>query len=125
MKTTKIIYWSLHTVFALFMAMDAIAGITYNEEGIKALTQLHYPIYIMPVIGVLKLLGAIVLLVPGPKTLKEWAYAGFTFNFLLAAISWACVKGPAMFVLLPLIVMTVLMTGYYCWKKLQALKPIA
>lgn len=121
MKTTKIIYWILHIVFALFMVMDAIGGISSSEEGIKALTQLGYPVYIMPVIGVLKLLGVIVLLVPGLKTLKEWAYAGFTFNFILAAISWTCVKGPFIFVLLPLIVMIVLLAGYYCWKKLQTI----
>jgi len=122
MKRIKIIYWTLHILFAAFLTMDAIGGITCNEEGIKALAQLHYPVYIMPVIGVLKLLGVMTLLVPGFKTLKDWAYAGFTFNFILASISWACVKGPVMFVVLPLIVMLVILAGYYCWKKLEAMR---
>src|SRR4029450_9929784 len=44
---------------------------------------------LLTILGVAKLLGAPVLLYPGVPQLKEWAYAGFAFDFGGAAISLA------------------------------------
>ena len=49
---------------------------------------LGYPLYLLGIIGVWKLLGAITLLVPGYPRLKEWAYAGIFFELSGAAASW-------------------------------------
>lgn len=121
-KTINILYWVITGIFALFMIMDAIGGITYAEAGIEALTMLRYPIYIMPFMGVLKILGALTLLLPGLKTLKEWAYAGFAFNCILAAYSWASIQAGAGPVMIPLVVLAVLMLSYYLFKKRTALQ---
>lgn len=124
-KTTKITYWTLTGLFCLFMTMDAIGGLTHNEDGIKALTQLGYPLYLMPLFGIFKLLGVAALLQFRYKTLREWAYAGFTFNFIGASVSWAAVNGPFFFVLLPWIVLAILFAGYYFGKKRQeTLSPV-
>jgi uncharacterized membrane protein YphA (DoxX/SURF4 family) len=51
-------------------------------------TDLGYPLYFLRIIGVWKLLGGIVLLIPGYPRLKEWAYAGIFFELSGAAASW-------------------------------------
>ena len=51
-------------------------------------THLGYPLYFLRIIGVWKLLGGIVLLIPGYPRLKEWAYAGIFFELSGAAASW-------------------------------------
>jgi DoxX-like family len=38
-------------------------------------------------LGIGKLAGAIVLLLPRLPTLKEWAYAGFTFMWIAATVA--------------------------------------
>ena len=46
--------------------------------------QLGYPLYIIPLIGVTHILGAVGLLIPNVPRLTEWVYAGFAFTLLLA-----------------------------------------
>jgi hypothetical protein len=46
-------------------------------------------VYLLTILGVWKLLGAIALLVPRFPRLKEWAYAGTFFAYVGAAASWA------------------------------------
>src|SRR5262249_60995478 len=54
---------------------------------LRALEPLGYPAYFLRLLGVAKLLGVAALLVPGRALLKEWAYAGFTFDLLAALAS--------------------------------------
>lgn len=48
---------------------------------------LGYPVYFIPFTGWAKLLGAIVLLLPGYGRIKEWAYAGLFFDLIAAVYS--------------------------------------
>ena len=61
------------------------------EEQREAMAELGYPVYLMTILGVAKLLGVLALLLPGTPLLKEWAYAGFTFDLLGASVSHAFV----------------------------------
>jgi hypothetical protein len=54
---------------------------------------LGYPDYINPFLGVLKILGIVVILIPGNPRLKEWAYAGFFFDLLGATYSQIAAGG--------------------------------
>jgi len=121
-KTVKIIYWILTVLFALAMLGDAYGGITKQQAGVDVLNHLGYPIYSMQIFGVAKLLGAVALLQTKFKTVKEWAYAGFSFNFISAFASRAIV-GDALGLLAPPVVMLIIMfISYYFWKKYEALK---
>lgn len=82
MKRDKIIYWSATGLVAAGMAMSAFMYLTNNPELIKNFELLGIPKYLVIVLGVAKLLGAIALLAPVWDRLKEWAYAGFTFVFI-------------------------------------------
>jgi uncharacterized membrane protein YphA (DoxX/SURF4 family) len=53
------------------------------------LAVLGYPAYVLWIIGIWKILGAITLVVPGFLRLKEWAYAGIVFELSGAIASLA------------------------------------
>jgi uncharacterized membrane protein YphA (DoxX/SURF4 family) len=52
---------------------------------------LHYPTYLLTIIGAWKLAGGIVLLLPRLPRLKEWAYAGAFFNYTGAIFSYSAI----------------------------------
>src|SRR5262245_2104323 len=87
MKTVNIIYWVSTGLFSAFMLSSAIPNLLSSEEWVALLTHLGYPTYILPLLGVAKLLGVVALIVPGFPRLKEWAYAGFTFDLVGAVYS--------------------------------------
>ncbi len=80
MKSTKIIYWIITSLFALFMISDGIQEVMQTKEAADFIIKLGYPAYFVPFLGVAKILGSIVILIPGFPRLKEWAYAGFIFD---------------------------------------------
>ncbi|MCD9187818.1 MAG: DoxX family protein [Pyrinomonadaceae bacterium] len=87
MKTKKIIYWVVTGVFCLMMlAAGAMEIFAFNESA-AFVRSLGYPEHIAYVLPVTKILGVIAILSKKSKTLKEWAYAGFFFDFVLAALA--------------------------------------
>lgn len=118
-KTINILYWIFTILFAALMIFSAIGSIVINEDAKKLIhDQLGYPVYFIPFTGVAKLLGSIVILIPGLKTIKEWAYAGLFFDLAGAIYSGIAVaKGvdPMMAFMLVWIVPGIL--SYIYWKK--------
>lgn len=86
-KRTKIIYWIFTLWMALGMVSTAIVQLMKNKDELANFTNLGYPAYLMTIIGVWKILGIIVILIPKRLLLKEWAYAGFFFVMSGAVIS--------------------------------------
>ena len=119
-KTIKILYWVTLGLFCLFHVFDAIGGITMQQAGIDAMHVMGYPIYLMPFLAVLKLLGVAALLQNKFTGIKEWAFAGFAFTLIGASVSHICVADSTLFAILPLIFLVILLTAYFCWQKLQA-----
>ena len=93
MKKEKTIFWiATISIFLFEGVMPALTSQTeLAKEGIR---HLGYPQYFGNALVVFKVLGALALIIPQiPKRLKEWAYAGFAFDFIFAAISLAEVDG--------------------------------
>lgn len=86
-KRNKIIYWIATIWLALGMTSTGIVQLIKMEEEVSNFTNLGYPLYLMTLLGVWKLLGVIVILTPKLSLLKEWAYAGFFFVMSGAIIS--------------------------------------
>ena len=86
-KRNKIIYW----VITVFLSVGMLAGGIQQTLQIggynEIITKLHYPLYVLSILGVWKILGVIAILIPKFPLLKEWAYAGFFFAMSGAAIS--------------------------------------
>jgi hypothetical protein len=106
MKKIKTLYWIFTSLFAAMMIMSSIPDILVTQEAVTFMNStLGYPIYIIAFIGVAKLLGAVAILVPGFPRIKEWAYAGFTFDLLGATYSQVALSGAdprVLFMLLPI-----------------------
>jgi len=117
-KTLTIIYWVFTLLFVLFMFYSATVELMQTESAKKVLVDLGYPIYLNYILGIAKIIGGIALLQWKFKTIKEWAYAGFTIDILGASGSAFFVGmgvGTAAFILVFLLPMLV---SYYAWKKL-------
>ncbi len=119
MKKYKIIFWVTTTILFLFQGvMPALTSQTeMAREGIR---QLGYPAYFGIMLATFKVAGAVVLMVPlFTRRLKEWAYAGFTFDFVAACISNAFVFGLGSEAASPLIALVILALSYVSYHKLQ------
>lgn len=86
-KTNKIIYWTATILLSFGMFSGGIAQLVKVQQNVDGITHLGYPIYLMYILGVWKILGVITILIPKFKLLKEWAYAGFFFAMTGALIS--------------------------------------
>lgn len=119
MKKDKIIYWISTTIIALFEGL--MPALTFNTELAKqGIKHLGYPEYFGTALIVFKILGVLALIIPKvPKRVKEWAYAGFTFNFIFAAISHGVVDGVNGQTFFPFIVLAILMVSYTYFHKLN------
>ena len=85
------IYWISTVLLALAMVGAGIQDIRHAPELIEAVDRLGYPHYHLTIIGVAKLVGAPLLLVPRLPRLKEWVYAGFAIDFGGAIVAHAIV----------------------------------
>ncbi|MGF7081022.1 DoxX family protein [Mucilaginibacter sp. UYCu711] len=95
MKTTKILYWVFNILFAVLMLSSGIQNAMSTPDSVKMMhDSLGYPLYFIPFIGVAKILGSIAILIPGFPRIKEWAYAGLTFDLIGATYSIYCVPTP-------------------------------
>lgn len=118
-KTINILYWVFTVIFAALMIFSSYTSILVTPET-KTLIhdQLGYPVYFIPFTGWAKLIGSIVILIPGLKTVKEWAYAGLFFDLIAVVYSGIALSGgvdPMMSFMLIWIVPGIL--SYYFWKK--------
>jgi uncharacterized membrane protein YphA (DoxX/SURF4 family) len=92
-------YWISTGLVGLDFLVGGAFQIARSPQAVQGFAHLGYPAYFVTLLGVWKLLGAIVLLVPGLPRLKEWAYAGIFFDVTAAVVSVVAVGdgwGPAM-----------------------------
>ena len=95
--------------------MSAFAGYAYlsgSPEAVHGFEHVGYPQQLRIMLGMAKILGALVLIVPGIATLKEWAYAGFTFAWIAACVAHHIAKdGPTQY--MPLVLLVLLFISYF------------
>lgn len=94
MKKTKIIYWIFTILLIAMMLMSAVTSLMPNPQGEAMMKTIGYPYDVLYLLSVAKILGIIALLVPGFSRLKEWAYAGFTFDLIGATYAFIMVGTP-------------------------------
>ena len=117
MKKLKTWYWIATIIFALMMIMDGIGGIIQQEAGKEVLRHLGYPMYLLIIVGIAKLLGAASILQNKFKTIKEWAYAGFAINFIGAFASRAFIGDGVSLLIPPLVALIIMCIPYILCKK--------
>ncbi len=113
MKKLKIIYWAVTGVFIYWMYDPTISSAFSYDYAVEFFTKrLGFPQYFLVFTGVTKLIGLIALLIPGFPRIKEWVYAGFTFD-LVGALYCLIAIGMPITSLWPQALALLLMTASY------------
>lgn len=118
-KTINSLYWIFTILFSALMIFSSWSSIVVNDDSIKIIhDMLGYPVYFIPFTGWAKMIGVIVILIPGFSRIKEWAYAGLFFDLIAAVYSGIAVSktfDPLMLTLLFWFVPGIL--SYVFWHK--------
>jgi uncharacterized membrane protein YphA (DoxX/SURF4 family) len=115
MKNEKIRFVAFWTATILGPASFVIGGVlnlAQTEQVMATMNHLGYPAYFASLLGLWKLLGAIVIAIPGLPRLKEWAYAGFFFDLTAAAVSRAAVGDSAGDIVAPLVFLALVLASW-------------
>lgn len=121
MKKFKIIFWVATVIIILMEGVMPLSTIIFAPEYVNAGTKpLGYPDYFAYTLIICKVLGVLAISYSKtPSKLKEWAYAGLTFNLIFAFISHACVDKNIGFMIMPLVVLGILAVSYVYNDKIQ------
>ena len=112
-KRNKIIYWIATGWLSLGMLSTGIVQLLKTKEEAALFTHLGYPAYLMTLLGILKILGVIVVTIPGLPRLKEWAYAGFFFSMAGAIFSHLVINDPAKDIFGPLLLLVLTLLSWH------------
>lgn len=112
MKTRSIVYWVTTGLVALSFVFGGITDLAKGEDMVKGMAHLGYPAYLLTLLGIWKVLGAIALVAPGTGRLKEFAYAGILFDLTGAAFSHAASGDPPANTITPLVILAIAAVSY-------------
>ena len=123
MKKTTIIFWASTSLLALMMVFSAYSYLA-NPDMKAAFVHLGFPDYFRIELAVVKVLGAIALVLPMvPKTIKEMTYFGFAITFISASIAHFATGDPQAIVIMPLVFLGLLAVSYFTRKSQPQLVP--
>jgi hypothetical protein len=90
MNAKTVAYWTITILLAFFIGSGGVAYVLQAEFTVEGFVILGLPVYMMVLIGVWKVAGAVVILLPGLPRIKEWAYAGILIDVTGAIVAhWA------------------------------------
>ena len=110
-------YWTATALTAFSYVTGGVVDVVRPDFAVEEIIHLGYPIYFMVILGVWKILGGIVVLLPGTPRLKEWAYAGMTINLTSAVASHIVVGDPVGESVVPLVILAIVAASW-------ALRPV-
>lgn len=120
-KTARATFWIATVLFAVPLAWSAVQYLVEAPKMMATMTtHLGYPAYFTKILGVAKIAGVVALLAPFNRRIKEWAYAGFTFDLLGASASHIAARDGLLIASVPLAFLGVLAVSYFSWHALWA-----
>ena len=117
-RTLRVLYWVVTLLFVVPQLWSAVQMLTEAPRMTATIIGLGYPVYVMKILGVAKILGAAAILYGRFPLLKEWAYAGFTFDVVGAFCSHVGAGDPIYIALVPLVFFAAQLASYLLWKRL-------
>jgi hypothetical protein len=123
MKKNKIIFWVATSIIILF---DGLMPLLFSQTKLAkdSLLRLGYPLYFGNALVIFRVLGCLAIGIPKiPQRIKEWAYAGFAFEFIFASLSHYKVDGLGLLALFPLVILSILAVSYIYYHRLRAWSP--
>jgi hypothetical protein len=112
MKRKVIAYWACTVLVALCIGSGGVAQALRLPQNVEGLTALGYPLHFIVLLGVWKVLGALTLLAPGLRLVKEWAYAGIFIDLSGAVVASAANAGGAFHVIAPIVLIGILAASW-------------
>ena len=103
-KAPFIAYWIITFLVAVLFVVPGTMLLLHVPHFTRDMTHLGYPSYLLLILGIWKVLGAITIVAPRLPRLKEWAYAGMIFDASSAAISRAMVGDDTIKIIVPLFI---------------------
>ncbi|MBL4677248.1 MAG: DoxX family protein [Mucilaginibacter sp.] len=122
MKKVNIAYWICTVLVILMMGFSAVMSFQRTPEGDKMMAHIGIIPQILQLLAVLKLLGIAAILTPGLPRLKEWAYAGFTFDVLGAVYLFIVAGDPVKAWAPVLVTLLLVLASYFLWRKKVSLQ---
>ena len=107
----KVVYWTSTGIVAV-MLLFALGYLTGAPEIVSAFAKAGYPQHLRIILGIVKPAAAIVLLLPGVALLKEWAYAGAAFTWVMASVAHYSAGDGAQVWVTPLVLLALLSVSY-------------
>lgn len=120
MKKLDIFYWLSTGLVLFFLLPGAVMNLMKTPDWLEVFRLLGYPAYLLPFLGVAKLAGCIVIVLPYFNRLKEWAYAGLFFDVVGAIYSGLMVGGFDPRMLLMVVIIGAILASYWLWHARQA-----
>ena len=112
MNRRTLAFWVVTIPVGLAFLLSGIANLAHLPHIARDMTHLGYPPYFSTILGTWKVLGALVLVLPGLRRAKEWAYAGMMFDLTGAAVSRGVMGDGAVGVIPPLVVASLVLASW-------------
>jgi uncharacterized membrane protein len=113
----RLLYWIPTGLVALFTLLGGVGSVMRGDSTLAMLHHLGYPEYFAVLLGIAKILGAIALVAPVSRTLREWAYAGLTFDVIAAIVSIGAVGDPIGHVAFPVVFLGLVQLSFWVWRR--------
>lgn len=125
MKATKIIYWGSTILVILVMLFTVVQTLAHPDHSEAFGKQVQFPGYMFKMLAIAKILGIVAILIPGYPRLKEWVYAGFTFDLVGAIVLFAgsALSFPVALWTPMLVALVLLAISYITYHKILKTKP--
>ena len=108
-ENKKIIFWTLTVLISAFFILSGYLEITKHPATYPKTIRMGYPPYFITLLGIAKITGAIVFLIPSFSRLREWVFSAFTIDVIFAFVSGYmiqsyadCIKEAVTFIVLML-----------------------
>ncbi len=121
MKKQKAIFWIATSIILIWEGVMPLSTLLFAPQYATVGTRpLGYPDYFAFALIICKVLGVLAIALPViPEKVREWAYAGLTFNLVFAVLSHTIVDGNAGYIALPLVILGILTLSYYYHPQLK------
>ncbi len=124
MKKYKVIYYVTTALLSFLMLGGAFVELSKDQASLDLFAHLGYPVYLLTILGIAKILGVIGIWQNKVPFLREWAYAGFTIDLLGAFFSHLVVGDAPNVFMFPVVVLFIALASYWSMRKLRTQSPV-
>jgi len=110
-------YWTVTILVALDFASGGLTSLLGVTASTEVIARLGYPNYFGTYLAVWQLLAVAALLFPGPRVLREWAYAGLALDAISAMYSLGVTGSPFVQMLPALFSLGLVVASYCGWRQ--------